>query len=224
MNREAWYAAVHGVTKSQTWLSNWTESITQMRESQIFSHPMTPDSRHWAVIDPGLWALAFVLLMLRQLQSQCSLPHISMWITAVSLSPSETPLSLRFAFCIFYAFWRAKKSLFSLLNPRLCRPLLSFLSLEKHTFPLLGDYLLLSGVRFLSTILATHFKVPVNAISLGKDFLEEWYDCSQWIWWDLFLWTLKKLSGHLVVTFTYSYEIVAYVCTYIFQIHHIYLF
>ena len=25
MDREAWYAAVHGVTKSRTWLSNWTE-------------------------------------------------------------------------------------------------------------------------------------------------------------------------------------------------------
>ena len=25
MNREAWSAAVHGVTNSQTWLSNWTE-------------------------------------------------------------------------------------------------------------------------------------------------------------------------------------------------------
>ena len=25
MNREAWWAAVHGVTKSQTWLSDWTE-------------------------------------------------------------------------------------------------------------------------------------------------------------------------------------------------------
>ena len=25
MGREAWYAAVHEVTKSQTWLSNWTE-------------------------------------------------------------------------------------------------------------------------------------------------------------------------------------------------------
>ena len=25
MDREAWRAAVHGVTKSQTWLNNWTE-------------------------------------------------------------------------------------------------------------------------------------------------------------------------------------------------------
>ena len=27
MDREAWRAAVHGVTKSRTWLSNWTELI-----------------------------------------------------------------------------------------------------------------------------------------------------------------------------------------------------
>ena len=27
MDREAWYAAVRGVTKSWTWLSNWTEVL-----------------------------------------------------------------------------------------------------------------------------------------------------------------------------------------------------
>ena len=31
MDREAWRAAVHGVTKSQTWLSNWTDWITNVR-------------------------------------------------------------------------------------------------------------------------------------------------------------------------------------------------
>ena len=30
MDREAWQAAIHGVTKSQTWLSDWTELILQL--------------------------------------------------------------------------------------------------------------------------------------------------------------------------------------------------
>ena len=41
MNREAWNAAVHGVTKSQTWLSDWTELT-------------------WTELDITIWALPFL--------------------------------------------------------------------------------------------------------------------------------------------------------------------
>ena len=40
MDREAWHAAVHGVTKSWTWLSNWTElkySITHFTLQILFA-------------------------------------------------------------------------------------------------------------------------------------------------------------------------------------------
>ena len=32
-DREAWHAAVHGVTKSQTWLSDWTITTTKMNNT-----------------------------------------------------------------------------------------------------------------------------------------------------------------------------------------------
>ena len=33
MDREAWHAAIHGVTKSRTWLSDWTE-LTEQKDDQ----------------------------------------------------------------------------------------------------------------------------------------------------------------------------------------------
>ena len=43
MDREAWYAAVHGVTKSQIWLSDWTKLSPQtgLSESCVFSLTLT---------------------------------------------------------------------------------------------------------------------------------------------------------------------------------------
>ena len=35
MDREAWSAAIHGVAKSQTWLSNWTDWLTDYIEMQL---------------------------------------------------------------------------------------------------------------------------------------------------------------------------------------------
>ena len=38
MDRESWHAAVHGVAKSQTRLSNWTELTGDKKESNLMSY------------------------------------------------------------------------------------------------------------------------------------------------------------------------------------------
>ena len=35
MDREAWRAVIHGVAKSQTWLSNWTEHQKQLEKEEM---------------------------------------------------------------------------------------------------------------------------------------------------------------------------------------------
>ena len=44
MDREAWHAVVHGVTKSQTWLSNWTELKDEI--SVYWDFPLNPTIQH----------------------------------------------------------------------------------------------------------------------------------------------------------------------------------
>ena len=53
MDREAWRAAVHGVTKSRTWLSNWTELNWRRSNKSILKK-----------INPG-WSLEGVMLQLK---------------------------------------------------------------------------------------------------------------------------------------------------------------
>ena len=36
MDREAWHAAIHGVAKSQTWLSDWTELNWTEAKSTVY--------------------------------------------------------------------------------------------------------------------------------------------------------------------------------------------
>ena len=50
MDRKAWHAAIHGVTKSQTWLSDWTELI-QLSQHYFLERPFFPP---WIILTPLL--------------------------------------------------------------------------------------------------------------------------------------------------------------------------
>ena len=56
MDRETWHAAVHGVTKSQTWLSDWTEL-----------------NWSWQMCVISLWFLTCISLMVSYIEHLCLL-------------------------------------------------------------------------------------------------------------------------------------------------------
>ena len=53
MDREAWRAAIHGVTKSRTWLSDWTE----LRHNDIHVQGQTSGRIGCSETDPHLYSL-----------------------------------------------------------------------------------------------------------------------------------------------------------------------
>ena len=49
MDRETWHAAVHGVTKSQTWLSDWVEESKTCIQRFIKKNTSWFYKKHWQV-------------------------------------------------------------------------------------------------------------------------------------------------------------------------------
>ena len=46
MDREAWHAVIHGVVKSQTWVSDWTDWLTDSRKTEIDKGQVTKEKVH----------------------------------------------------------------------------------------------------------------------------------------------------------------------------------
>ena len=57
MDREAWHATVHGVTKSRTRLSNWTE----LSQASLIHHQFFPKTLPKAKPKTGLWKHKWLL-------------------------------------------------------------------------------------------------------------------------------------------------------------------
>ena len=61
-DREDWHAAVHGVTKSQTWLSNWTiisiKATHSFSEHKLIKPQLNTQIKKWARITYFLFSEA----------------------------------------------------------------------------------------------------------------------------------------------------------------------
>ena len=53
MDSEAWHAAIHGVTKSQTWLSDWTELNNQLKVYNSLAN-----TSKWGTLHPPLTSMS----------------------------------------------------------------------------------------------------------------------------------------------------------------------
>ena len=98
MDREAWRAEVHGVTKSQTWLSSWTELLFNhsVISNSLWSHGLQHTRLPCPSLLPGIWSNSCPL-------SQWCYPTISSSVTLFSSHPQSFPSSGSFPISQLFA-------------------------------------------------------------------------------------------------------------------------
>ena len=83
MDREAWHAAVHGVTKSQTWLSDWTELIsTKWTYNKCLINEWNPDVTWQLIYIPkGNFQATCMKSLCRMPVVTSQLKFLHLWLT-----------------------------------------------------------------------------------------------------------------------------------------------
>ena len=120
-DREAWHAAVHGVTKSQTWLSGWTE----LNWTGLYSPRNSPGQNTGADscsvlqgifptqgLNPGLPHCRWILYQLSHKGS----PRILEWVAYPFSSRSSQPRNQTGVSCIaggFFTSWAMREASYS---------------------------------------------------------------------------------------------------------------
>ena len=112
-DREAWCAAVHGVIKSRTWLSNWTTATTTMRWMYVCSSRPGP----WKL--PCIPSCPLLLLcwwMLVTLEARVEDGGVMRWKEL----GKESPLGWELPGGLERPFWPVMWARYSDVNRRLC--------------------------------------------------------------------------------------------------------
>ena len=83
MDREVWHAAVHGVTQSQTWLSDWTELIsTKWTYNKCLINEWNPDVTWQLIYIPkGNFQATCMKSLCRMPVVTSQLKFLHLWLT-----------------------------------------------------------------------------------------------------------------------------------------------
>ena len=85
MDREAWRGVVHGATKNQTWLSNWTNWLTEDGFQQISYSFIHPTSRYYVRHHPKQNSQITTLAELMcRMESQKITKKYNRWVSLIT--------------------------------------------------------------------------------------------------------------------------------------------
>ena len=104
MDREAWCAVIHGVAKSRTWLSDWTELIwaslpisNYLSLLKLMSSESVMSSNHLILCHPLLLLSIFLSIRVFSNELALCIRYPKYWSFSFSISPSNEHPGLIFA-------------------------------------------------------------------------------------------------------------------------------